>query len=97
MAPVGAAEAQFTITLAQPEKLAALALDEPDVWPRLRQHLRVEADSGNGQWITIGKEVTTGMGAFVELRQVTTKRLRLTLANPKSRLGLAEVVVLRAD
>ena len=97
MAPVGAAEAQVTITLAQPEKLAALALDEPDVWPRLRQHLRVEADSGNGQWITIGKEVTTGIGAFVELRQVTTKRLRLSLANPKSRLGLAEVVVLRAD
>ena len=97
MAPEGTTEAQVTITLAKAERLSAVAVDEPDVWPRLRQHLRIEAEAENGQWITVGKEVTTGIGALVAIKPVTTKRLRLTVANPKSRLGLSEVVALRAD
>ena len=97
MAPAGTTEATVTMTLAQAETISALAIDEPDVWPRLRQHLRVEAETANGQWVTVGKEVTTGLGQLVTLKPILTKRLRITVASDKGRLGLAEVVPLRAD
>lgn len=97
MAPAGTTEATLTLTLATADTIGAVAIDEPDVWPRLRQHLRVEAETAAGTWITVGKDVTTGLGQVIALKPTLTKRLRLTLASDKGRLGLAEVIALRAE
>jgi alpha-L-fucosidase len=74
-------QATLHITLPQPQTIAAVAIDEPDVWPRLKQKMKLEA-LVNGNWIELLNVPTHGHGLKQQFPPAATAELRLTIDNP---------------
>jgi alpha-L-fucosidase len=83
--------ATLDITLKAPSEIAAFAIDEPDVWPRMKQKLKLEAKVGD-EWKTLADLTTNGHGVRNVLKSpVTAQNLRITLSCEEGNPGIAEL------
>jgi alpha-L-fucosidase len=82
-------EAWLEFDLGQPTLLHALAVDEPDRWPRYRQTLRLEVESEAG-WKEILTAETKGHGHTAKFDSVTTQRVRLYVERAAGAPAIAE-------
>ena len=95
-APANVKSATLEIALAQPATIAGFGLDEPDVWPRMRQAYTLEVADGEG-WRKLAGGPTDGHGLKKNLTPVTAQKFRLTMTCEKGAPGVAELQLYRAE
>ncbi len=89
IAPGDVKSASLEIALAQPQTVSGFGLDEPDVWPRMKQAFTLEAQV-DGAWKKIAEGKTNGHGVIQSIAPVTAQQFRLTLDCEKGGPGVAE-------
>jgi len=95
-APDKVRKAVLEIALAQPETLSAVGLDEPDVWPRIKQSYQLEALVGDA-WTHLASGSTDGHGFKKAFRPVQAQQLRLTMSCEGGAPGAAELQLYRPE
>lgn len=95
-APKEVKSATLDITLKAPATIAAFALDEPDVWPRMQQTFRLEAEV-DGQWKLIASGKTDGHGKSAKTTPATSGKFRLTMECAAGSPGVAELQLYHAE
>jgi alpha-L-fucosidase len=89
-APEDVKSAWLEVDLGKPTAIAGFGLDEPDVWPRMKQHYTLEVSDGAG-WRKIAEGKTVGHGVTQNLPTVTARKFRLTMACDQGSPGVAEL------
>jgi alpha-L-fucosidase len=95
-APKEEKSAALDITLKAPATIGAFALDEPDVWPRMKQSFLLEAEV-DGQWKSIASGKTDGHGKSGGTTPATAARFRLTMECPAGSPGVAELQLYHSE
>jgi alpha-L-fucosidase len=95
-APQEVTSAWLDVELAQPTAIGAFGLDEPDVWPRMKQQFTLEVLVGDA-WRTIAAGTTDGHGRKAAVPSVTARKFRLTLTCAKGSPSVAELQLYRAE
>jgi alpha-L-fucosidase len=95
-APADVRDAVLEIALTAPDTLAAVGLDEPDVWPRMKQTYKLEALVGD-TWTVLAEGKTDGHGVKKAFAPVITQKLRLSLNCEKGAPGVAELQLYRPE
>lgn len=67
----------------------ATGLDEPDRWPRYRQSIRMEVETGDG-WEEIFSSETRGHGLVRKFDPIQVRRVRLYIERAEGPPGIAE-------
>jgi alpha-L-fucosidase len=88
-APQDVKSAWLEVELKLATKIGAFGVDEPDVWPRLKQQFTLEAFS-DGAWKKIAEGRTDGHGKHASITPVTAQKFRLTMECDKGSPGVAE-------
>ncbi len=88
--------AWLEVDLVAPTAIGAFGLDEPDVWPRMKQQFTLEALDGEA-WRTIATGTTDGHGRKAAVPSVTARKFRLTMTCEKGSPGVAELQLYRAE
>jgi alpha-L-fucosidase len=88
--------ATLDINLKEPATIAAFALDEPDVWPRMHQEFLLEAEV-DGQWKPIADGKTDGHGKSGKTQPATSGKFRLTMKCGSGSPGVAELQLYRSE
>lgn len=84
------------LTLRAPASIGAFSLDEPDVWPRLKQHYKLEAKSGDN-WVTIAEGDTNGHGVTRQTTAASGQVFRITMSCEAGSPGIAELQLFSID
>ena len=71
-------------------------MDEPDVWPRMKQPFTLEAWV-NGKWKHVADGKTSGHGAKESIAPVTAQKFRLTMQCEGGSPGVAELQLYAAE
>jgi alpha-L-fucosidase len=95
-APADVKSAWLEIDLGRPTAIAGFGLDEPDVWPRLRQSFLLEVADASG-WRKVADGKTDGHGLKRTIVPVTAKIFRLTMACAAGSPGVAELQLYRPE
>jgi alpha-L-fucosidase len=95
-APQDVKSAWLEVELAKPTAIGAFGLDEPDVWPRMKQQFTLEAFTGSA-WKKIAEGKTDGHGKRSNITSVTAQKFRLTMECDKGSPGVAELQLYRAE
>jgi alpha-L-fucosidase len=95
-APEEVKSAWLEVDLGRPCDIAGLGFDEPDVFPRMEQHYKLEVAEGNG-WRKIAEGQTDGHGARRTIPAVTAQKFRITMDCAKGSPGIAEFQLYRAE
>ncbi len=95
-APADVKSAWLEVELAKPATIGALGLDEPDVWPRIKQQFTLEVFDGSG-WKKIIEGKTDGHGLKKSIAPVTGQKFRLTMKCDTGSPGVAELQLYPAD
>jgi alpha-L-fucosidase len=95
-APQDARSAWLEVELKKPTTIGAFGLDEPDVWPRMKQSFTLEAFVG-GEWKKIADGKTNGHGMRKNITPVTAQKFRLTMECDKGSPGVAELQLYAAE
>lgn len=95
-APKDVKSASIEVTLEEPSTIAAFGIDEPDVWPRMKQSYKLEAKVGD-DWQTIATGKTNGHGAVAAIKPVTAQLFRLTMDCEAGSPGVAEFQLYRPE
>jgi alpha-L-fucosidase len=95
-APATATSAWLEVDLGQPAAIAGFGLDEPDVWPRLKQTYVLEVRDGSA-WRKVAEGKTNGHGVKQALPLVTGQTFRLTLTCNAGSPGVAELQLYRPE
>jgi alpha-L-fucosidase len=95
-APQDAKTAWLEVELKKATTIGAFGLDEPDVWPRMKQSFTLEAFVG-GEWKKIADGKTNGHGTKKNITPVTAKKFRLTMECEKGSPGVAELQLYAAE
>lgn len=82
-------ENYLELDLEAPTLIHATGIDEPDRWPRYRQHFRMEAEGENG-WEEIFSSETVGHGLVRKFEPVTASRVRLYVQRNQGPPAIAE-------
>jgi alpha-L-fucosidase len=82
--------ASIELALKSESTLAGFGLDEPDVWPRMKQKFTLEAKVGDA-WQTIASGNMGGHGVKKAFTPVTTQAVRLTVECEAGSPGVAEL------
>jgi hypothetical protein len=75
--------------LGKPTLIHALAVDEPDRWPRYKQVIRVEIETDKG-WTQLLTAPTNGHGQLFKFPEVTVQKIRLHVKRELGPAGVAE-------
>ena len=75
--------------LGQPTLIHALAVDEPDRWPRYKQELRVEIETDKG-WTPLLSTQTKGHGHQAQFTPIKVQKIRLYIKRELGPPGIAE-------
>lgn len=75
--------------LGKPTVIHALAVDEPDRWPRYKQELRVEIETDKG-WTTLLSTQTNGHGYQAKFPEFKVQKMRLYVKRELGPAGIAE-------
>jgi alpha-L-fucosidase len=89
-APKDIKSAWLELKLVKPVAIGGFGFDAPDVWPRLKQHFRLEAFTGGG-WHQVAEGKTEGYGVQQAIGPVTAQRFRLTINCDTGSPGVAEL------
>jgi alpha-L-fucosidase len=89
-APTDVKSASLELTLARAQTISGFSIDEPDVWPRLKQRFVVEAAQGD-TWTKLAEGRTDGHGLTRFHAPVQTQRVRFTLECDTGSPGVAEI------
>ena len=95
-APASVKSAWLEVDLGLPFTIGAFGLDEPDVWPRMKQQFKLEAWRDDA-WRQIAEGETDGHGQRSALTPVTAQKFRLSMACEQGSPGVAELQLYRAD
>jgi alpha-L-fucosidase len=95
-APQDVKSAWLELELKKPAPIGAFGLDEPDVWPRMKQSFTLEAWVG-GEWQRIAAGKTDGHGTKKNITSVTAQKFRLTMECEKGSPGVAELQLYPAE
>ena len=95
-APADVKSAWLEVDLGKPVTIAAFGLDEPDVWPRMRQRFVLEAAEGEG-WRKLAEGGTDGHGTKKSITPITARKFRLTMECDKGSPGVAEFQLYRNE
>lgn len=95
-APQDAKSAWLEVELKRPTTIGAFGLDEPDVWPRMKQSFTLEAFVG-GEWKKIADGKTNGHGTTKNIASISAQKFRLTMECDKGAPGVAELQLYRAE
>jgi len=90
IAPADVKSASLEIELAAPHVVSGFGLDEPDVWPRMKQSFTLEAQV-DGAWKKVAEGRTNGHGTVQSITPVTARNFRLTMDCEKGGPGVAEL------
>jgi alpha-L-fucosidase len=75
--------------LGKPTPVHALAVDEPDRWPRYKQDIRVEIETAQG-WSQLLAAQSNGHGQLFKFPEVKVQKIRLHLKRELGPPGVAE-------
>jgi hypothetical protein len=75
--------------LGKPTLIHALAVDEPDRWPRYKQQIKVEIETARG-WVPLLTADTTGHGHQAKFPAVEVQKIRLYVKRELGPAGIAE-------
>ncbi len=89
-APEDVKSVWLEVDLGKSVAIAGFGLDEPDVWPRIKQKFTLEVQAANG-WRTVAEGKTVGHGLTQNLPTVTGRKFRLTMECDKGSPGVAEL------
>jgi alpha-L-fucosidase len=95
-APQDATSAWLEVELKKPSRIGAFGLDEPDVWPRMKQSFILEAFVG-GEWKKIADGKTSGHGTKQTILPIFAQKFRLTMECLKGSPGVAELQLYAAE
>ena len=95
-APADVKSAWLEVDLGSPKAVGAVGLEEPDVWPRMKQSYLMEAFV-NGAWAKVIDGKTNGHGLIKAFQGVTAQKFRFTMSSEKDSPGIAEVQLYGAD
>ena len=95
-APKDVKSAWLELELTKAAAIGAFGLDEPDVWPRLKQSFTLEAWV-TGDWKRVAEGETTGHGAKENISPVTAQKFRLTMQCETGSPGVAELQLYAAE
>ena len=95
-APKDVKSAWIEMELKQPANIGAFGLDEPDVWPRMKQRYTLAAHVG-GEWRNIAQGSTNGHGTKATVPPVAAQKFRLTMECANGSPGVAELQLYPAD
>ena len=95
-APADAKSAWLEIDLGRPVAISGFGLDEPDVWPRLKQQFTLEVAEGTA-WNKIAEGKTDGHGLTRAVVPVTAQKFRLTMDCAEGSPGVAELQLYRPE
>ena len=95
-APKDVKSAWLEIELTRATTIGAFGLDEPDVWPRMKQPFTLEAWV-NGKWKHVADGKTSGHGAKESIAPVTAQKFRLTMQCEGGSPGVAELQLYAAE
>jgi len=89
-APEDVKSAWLEVDLGKPVAISGFGLDEPDVWPRIKQKFTLEIPDGAG-WRMVAEGKTVGHGVTQNIPPVTARKFRLTMECDKGSPGAAEL------
>ncbi len=89
-APEDVKSAWLEVDLGKPTAISGFGLDEPDVWPRMRQKFTLEVLDGPA-WRKVAEGQTSGHGLTQTIPPATARKFRLTMECDKGSPGLAEL------
>jgi alpha-L-fucosidase len=95
-APADVKSAWLEVDLGKPTTISGFGLDEPDVWPRMRQQFLLEAATGSG-WQKLAEGRTDGHGLKRAFAPVTARKFRLTMECAAGSPGVAELQLYRPE
>jgi alpha-L-fucosidase len=95
-APQDVKSAWLELELAEPAEVHALGMDEPDVWPRMKQRYVLEVEDGAG-WRKLAEGRTNGHGVRAKFPAVTARKFRISLECDKGSPGIAEFELYRPE
>jgi hypothetical protein len=75
--------------LGKPTPVHALAVDEPDRWPRYKQDIRVEIETDKG-WTQLLTAQSNGHGQLFKFPEIKVQKIRLYLKRELGPPGVAE-------
>lgn len=75
--------------LGKPTVIHALAVDEPDRWPRYKQNVRVEIETDKG-WTELLAAQTNGHGQLFKFPEIKVQKIRLYIKRAAGPPGVAE-------
>jgi hypothetical protein len=84
------------LELKQATTIGAFGLDDPDVWPRMKQTFKLEAYV-DGEWKILAEGKTEGHGIKQTITPVTAQKFRLTLEYDLGSPGVAEFQLYLAE
>ncbi len=82
-------ESYLEIDMGEPTWIQSAGIDEPDRWPRYKQSIRLEVETGNG-WEELFKLDTNGHGVVRKFDPVQARRVRLYVQRMAGPPGIAE-------
>ena len=89
-APEEAKSAWLEVDLGQPKAIRGFGLDEPDVWPRMKQKFTLEVAEAGG-WRKVAEGQTSGHGVSQNIPIVTARKFRLTMECENGSPGVGEL------
>ena len=89
-APEDVKSAWLEVDLGKATAISGFGLDEPDVWPRMKQRFTLEASDGDG-WRKVAEGRTVGHGITQNIPTVTSRKFRLMMECEKGSPGVAEL------
>jgi alpha-L-fucosidase len=95
-APQDVKSAWLEVELKRATKIGAFGVDEPDVWPRMKQKFTLEAFV-DGAWKNVADGKTDGHGLKKIITPVTAQKFRLTMECDKGSPGVAEWQLYQAE
>ena len=95
-APLEVKSAWLELELKQATTIGAFGLDEPDVWPRMKQKFKLEAFV-DGEWKMLAEAKTNGHGIKQTITPVNAQKFRLTLDCVNGSPGVAELQLYLAE
>jgi alpha-L-fucosidase len=95
-APTDVKSAWLEIDLGKPTAISGFGLDEPDVWPRLKQKFTLEVADASG-WRKLADGKTDGHGLKRAIAAVTAQKFRLTMECADGSPGVAEFQLYRPE
>ena len=84
------------IVLSKSESICGFGLDQPDIWPRMKQTFQIEARQGD-EWKLVFKGNSNGVGLVKDIPVVTARQFRVQVDCEAGAPGIAELQLYRPE